>query len=128
MWTLLDVARDYNLAVTARTPGSIHASSPASRQSDDNRFEMAILDWDGQVEKMWHGSSPSMLLEAALAYSHIRDLNGVTKLRLTDRYGGESVDMTNSSEQESSSLVALMNMKQDLNDTQEKGIAEMFDY
>lgn len=110
MWTLLDIVAEKSLAITARTAGQIHASSAANHHSNRDRFEVSIHNWDGGVDKSWWGEDPRALLDEALAHTRLKDPGGTAKLSLVDRWGGETVHVTNVSHGESASLLDLISL------------------
>lgn len=77
-----------NLTVIEHTPGSVPTSTGV-REGNDNRFELDLLAWNGDVISAWRDSRPEKLLEDGLARAAINEGgSGFVKMCLFDRYGG----------------------------------------
>jgi hypothetical protein len=89
MADLIKYVRSHNLTILDHTLGSVSATE-AVREGDDNRYELNLLSWDGEVMQAWRSSNPETLLETGLGRMIIEDggVGSIHKMCLFDRFGG----------------------------------------
>jgi len=92
MRTLLEAIEAHSLNVTNHEPSTISIEAPV-RDGSDNRFELELLEWESDLPlQAWRGNSPEELLNEGLAWAKVREAGqGVFRMSLVDRYGGEKV-------------------------------------